>query len=105
MTYITLILAVFMLMTPVLSYGESPSKELKNDEGATAGRETMRSGISGQALEEKEKQKEKKQGKKAHQKNNKGNNDPKLRGLDRADEVAGEHGAQGRANARGKQSR
>lgn len=31
--------------------------------------------------------------------------DDKLRGLDRADEVAGEHGQQGRENARAKQGR
>jgi len=36
----------------------------------------------------------------------KGNKQPgKLRGLDRADEVAGEHGKQGRDNARTKQGR
>lgn len=33
------------------------------------------------------------------------NKDGKLRGLDRADEVAGEHGKQGRDNARAKQER
>ena len=36
----------------------------------------------------------------------KGNKEPgKLKGLDRADEVAGEHGKQGRDNARAKQAR
>lgn len=56
-----LIFAVFVLATPVISYGEtSESTPLAGQGGAKAGQETIRSGIAGQALEEKERQKEKK---------------------------------------------
>jgi hypothetical protein len=56
MTQIALVLAVFMLATPVASYGgSSESTPLAGQGGAKAGQETIRSGIAGQAVKEKEK--------------------------------------------------
>ncbi|MEP6600588.1 MAG: hypothetical protein ABJB49_02110 [Nitrospirota bacterium] len=51
-----------------------------------------------------DKEKGKEKAEKSQNKNNR-NNEDKLRGLDRADEVAGEHGDQGRDKAGAKQGR
>jgi hypothetical protein len=51
---------------------------------------------------DKDKDKDRDDIKKDNQRSNKGG---QLRGLDRADEVAGEHGAKGRENAREKQDK
>jgi hypothetical protein len=57
MMKIALFLAVFVLSTPVISYSEtSESTPLAGQGGAKAGQETIRSGIAGQALKEKDRQ-------------------------------------------------
>ena len=60
MIHIALILALFMLVIPSASYGAvDEATPLAGQGGAKAGQETIRSGIAGQVLEEKERQQEK----------------------------------------------
>ena len=55
MIHIALMLSVFMLVTPAVCHSEaSGSTPLAGQGGAKAGQETIRSGIAGQAVEEKE---------------------------------------------------
>ncbi len=77
MMQIALIFTVFILASPVVSYGESSeSTPLAGQGGAKAGQETIRSGIAGDAVKEKERTAKKHQKQAAKKAKNAKSNNP-----------------------------